>query len=166
MTMLLFETSPSEPGRKRSRKGQQPADSPPQHPAVAVTARQQEFGPAGFLGKCDGEYDCVDEACRFGAHDVVGGAPGRWRIQCAACGTIQAVGTVSEMEAVAAEQSRAKPATGGFVFNGGLFDGLTIDEASMSPRGMDYISWAAQEHPRQAVKNACETWLARSAGTR
>lgn len=166
MTRLLFETSQEEPEKKPRRGTQRPAQ-----PAQAASPSQPAGGPrlleaVGFLGKCDGEHECVDEACRFGAHDVVGGSPGRWRLQCAECGTIQTVTAVSEMEAVVTEQSRATPAAGGFVFNGGLFDGLTIDEASMSPRGMDYISWAAKEHPRQAVKNACEIWLARSPESR
>ena len=53
------------------------------------------------------------------------------------------------------------PAEGAdFLLRGGRFDGQTLGEVARSRRGQDYITWAAKEHPRPAVKKACETYLA------
>lgn len=165
MTGLLFDTSPEEPEKKKARK--QPAavvavaETEPERPP----AGSFDIGPVEYLGRCDDEYQCVDESCLCGAHDVVDGAPGRWRIQCFACGTIQTVPSVPcAVEAPA--ESPACGEQGSFVLRGGIFDGLSLGEAWLRPRGQDYVKWAAKEHPRPAVRDACEKWLADSCITR
>lgn len=166
MTGLLFETSPEEPEKKKTKR--------PQAESAAVVAEDRpaeasfDVGPIEYMGRCDDEYVCADESCGCGAHDVVDGAPGRWRIQCFACGTIQTVASVlCLVEKPATEVARSGASqSGDFVFKGGIFDGLSIQEAWARPRGPDYVTWASAEHPRPAVREACKKWLADSGATR
>ena len=37
--------------------------------------------------------------------------------------------------------------------------GKTIEEAAATPRGMDYIAWAANEHKRPTVRESCAKYL-------
>ena len=52
-----------------------------------------------------------------------------------------------------------KPREVGFVFRDGRFAGKTIEEAAADPRGKDYIAWAAAEHKRPMVREACQKFL-------
>ena len=107
------------------------------------------------LGRLDSGVQCGDTTCRAECHDITDEDRGYWRIECCFCGTGQWVPVV--------KGHLPPPAEGAdFVLRGGRFDGQTIGEVARSSRGMEYITWAAEEHPRQAVKKACRTWLAES----
>jgi len=149
---LLFDTSPQEPTKKRGRKaktesagGQSEAhDTPP----LALPA---EAHPP--LGRLDGTVACIDQNCRAECHDILDEDRGQWRLECCFCGTGQWVPVVPG--------HLAPPAEGAdFLLRGGRFDGQTLGVVSRSSRGMAYLTWAAKEHPRPAVKKACETYLA------
>jgi hypothetical protein len=146
---LLFDTSPDEPQRRRGRKAAPPvAEEPvPQKPLIYIG----EAVPA--LGRLDGAVACLDQNCLAECHDILDEDRGQWRLECCFCGTGQWVPVV--------KGHLPPPAEGAdFLLRGGRFDGQTIGEAARSSRGQDYIAWAAKEHPRPAVKKACETYLA------
>ena len=149
---LLFDTSPQEPERKKPKKRagepatvKEPAAAPMPLPLPAVAIPP--------LGRLDEGVACLDTSCQAECHDIVEEIKGQWRLECCFCGTGQWVPVIRGHLPPAAEG-------GDFVFRGGRFDGQTIAEASRSARGLDYIKWAAAEHPRPAVKKACETYLA------
>lgn len=149
---LLFDTSPQEPTKKRGRKAKTESagaqseahDTPP----LALPA---EANPP--LGRLDGTVACLDQNCRAECHDILDEDRGQWRLECCFCGTGQWVPVV--------KGHLAPPAEGAdFMLRGGRFDGQTLGVVSRSSRGMAYLTWAAKEHPRPAVKKACETYLA------
>ena len=148
---LLFNVSPEDaPDKKRSRGRRQ---IEPEIPVPALTIRaisvQAEAGV--ILGPCDGHYPCIDQACQAEAHDIVHEDRNSWYIQCCFCGTAQWVKAIA---------GHLKPKEQEFVFRDGRCSGLTLAEAWRQPRGRDYIEWAAAEHGRPAVKQACREWLA------
>ena len=150
---LLFDTSPEEPQKKKPRKrAVEPA--PPQAPAAYVPPA----GAVAPIGQLDSGTPCLDESCQAECHDIAEEIKGQWLLECCFCGTAQWIPAI--------RGHLAPPAEGAdFVFRGGRFDGQTISQTSRSARGLDYIKWAAAEHPRPAVKKACETWLASSLGS-
>lgn len=146
---LLFDTSPEEPQPKKSRK--RAAEPAPPAPAEAVaTLPAVAVQP---LGRLDEGVACLDQSCQAQCHDILDESGGQWRLECCFCGTGQWIPVI--------RGHLPEPAEGGdFVFRGGRFDGQTIAQSARTERGMDYIKWAAAEHPRPAVKKACETYLA------
>lgn len=152
---LLFDTSPQEPERKKAKK--RAAEPAPPAPGPAATSLPAAAVPP--LGRLDEGVACLDTSCQAECHDIVEEIKGQWRLECCFCGTGQWVPVI--------RGHLPPPAEGcDFVFRGGRFDGQTIAEASRSARGLDYIKWAAAEHPRPAVKKACETYLASVAASR
>lgn len=152
---LLFDTSPEEPQKRRTRKAAPPvAEEPaPQKPFIYIG----EAVPP--LGRLDDGVACIDQRCQAQCHDILDEDRGKWLLECCFCGTGQWVPVV--------KGHLPPPADGAdFVLRGGRFDGKTIGEAARSSRGMDYLTWAAKEHPRPAVKKACETYLASLCGNR
>ena len=149
---LLFDTSPDEPQKRKGRARK--AAPPDQEAAVAekplIYLDKVAHPP---LGRLDGTVACIDQNCRAECHDILDEVRGQWRLECCFCGTCQWVPVV--------EGHLAPPAEGAeFVLRGGRFDGQTLGVVSRSSRGMAYLTWAAKEHPRPAVKKACETYLA------
>lgn len=136
----LFDDEPRR--RRKAAPDPLPAAAPPTVASEVTT-----------LGRFDDRVACLDQTCQATTHDIVAEDRSRWRLECCLCGTGQWVPAVPGVLA---------PQSARFVFASGRFGGLSIDEAAMQPRGMDYITWAAQEHPRQAVRKACESWLAQS----
>jgi len=152
---LLFDTSPEEPERKKSRK----RAAEPAPPAPAPTAASLPAVAVPPLGRLDDGVACLDTSCQGQCHDIVEEIKGQWRLECCFCGTGQWVPVI--------RGRLPPPAEGGdFVFRGGRFDGQTIAQSARTERGVDYIKWAAAEHPRPAVKKACETYLASVAESR
>lgn len=96
--------------------------------------------------KLDGVHKCLDSRCQGDAHDVVYTGVKDWTIQCCFCGTGQRVPPVHGL---------LQADGAGFVFHDGRCAGLTIAEALRQPRGRDYVEWAAKEHKRPAVRDAC-----------
>jgi hypothetical protein len=148
---LLFDTSPQEPVNKKAGRKQRVKEAP-------ITAPGMPLPPASAaapapLGVLDDSVACVDSRCRAQCHDIIDEIRGQWFIECVFCGTGQWVPAV--------RGHLPEPVAGGdFVLRGGRFDGRTIAAAARDPRGMDYLRWAAKEHPRPAVQKACETYLA------
>ena len=146
---LLFDISPQEPRKRRARKGvPPPAEKPaPQKP---LTYLGESVPP---LGRLDEEVACLDQNCQAQCHDILDEDRGQWRLECCFCGTVQWSPVI--------KGHLPPPAEGAdFLLRGGRFDGQTLGDVARSSRGMDYITWASKEHPRPAVKKACETYLA------
>jgi hypothetical protein len=149
---LLFDTSADEPTRRkaRARKAARPETEtePPKNALLNIG----KSAPAP-LGVLDDSVACVDSRCQAQCHDIIDEVRGQWFLECVFCGTGQWVPAV--------RGHLPEPVAGGdFVLRGGRFDGRTIAAAARDPRGMDYLRWAAKEHPRPAVQKACETYLA------
>lgn len=146
---LLFDTSPEEPQKRRTRKAAPPvAETPaPQKPLIYLG----ESVPP--LGRLDDGVACLDQNCQAQCHDILDEDRGQWRLECCFCGTGQWIPVI--------KGHLPPPAEGAdFVLRGGRFDGQTLGEVARSSRGQEYVAWAAKEHPRPAVKKACETYLA------
>lgn len=103
-----------------------------------------------MIGTIDHTYRCADEKCGAECHDILDEEGFEWRIECCFCGAGQRVRAI---------RGHLKPKGDGFVFIDGRFEGKTVDEAAAEPRGLDYVKWAAEHHKRQAVRNACKTFL-------
>jgi hypothetical protein len=149
---LLFDVSPDEPTRKRARARK--AVPPP----VEISEPEKSLSFIGEsparailpIGTIDHTYDCADAACGTQCHDILHEEHGEWYLVCAFCGTGQWVKAI---------KGQLKPREQEFVLRDGRFAGLTLAEVEKRPRGMDYIQWAAQSHPRQAVKDQCKKHL-------
>lgn len=102
-----------------------------------------------ILGKIDGSHVCPDQQCQGEAHDIVDEDRGEWRIECAFCGTGQRVRAI---------KGHLK-ADDAFTFRDGRCAGLTVAQAWREPRGQEYVAWAAENHPREAVRLACKKHL-------
>ena len=144
----LFDISPDEPVKKKARA---------RVPVVSAQEKPQEFVPlvnTGYyeiLGQVRDLHECADTLCGSRQFDIIDDYRGEWRIECMICGTGQRVPAVPGV--------LREPEGEAFVFRDGIFEGLSIDEASRQENGMDYIEWAAASHKREAVKKACRTWL-------
>jgi len=150
---MLFDASPvDDPDSSTKKKGRKkPAQTavahtkpPPVDDALAAILNR----PAVILGRLDNHVAC--HRCLAACHDIVDDDGKEWLIECAFCGL---------KEWFPAIEGYLKPKETGFVFRDGRFAGRTIDEAAADPRGMDYIAWAAKEHKRQIVREACEKFL-------
>jgi hypothetical protein len=157
---LLFDVSPDEPTRRR---GSAKRSSAPQ----AVPEKEPEKAPIYIgelparailpIGMIDHTYDCADAACGTQCHDILHEDHGEWYLACAFCGTGQRVKAI---------KGHLKPREQEFVLRDGRFAGLTLAEVEKQPRGMDYLKWAAQSHPRSMVKEECKKHLDKTLGTR
>lgn len=149
MSSLLFDTSPEEPERKKTtrRKTEAPvverASEPYSPRLVSIKA----------LATVDEGYPCLDETCRAECHDVIDECDGQWYLECFVCGTRQ---WIPQLRNLAAEES---PEEERFVFSGGPFDGMEVDEVATMPRGIEYIEKCAETHKKAATKKACKSWL-------
>lgn len=144
---LLFDVAPEEPTRrKRNATRMQTA---PVEPVVTLIKREVSAAIRP-LGRLDHTHECVDDRCRGSAHDIIHEDRGEWMIQCCFCHTCQWVPVIA---------GHLTPRPEAFTFRDGRFAGLTIDEAVEQPHGREYVAWAAQEHKRDAVRKACQTWL-------
>lgn len=144
----LFDISEDEPVKKKAKR----------KTAVVVEAKKEpEFAPVivhgGYeiLGQVRDLHECADTRCSSRQFDIIDDYRGQWLIECMICGTGQRVPAVAGV--------LAEPVGSDFVFRDGIFEGLSIDEASKQTNGMDYIEWSAASHKRPAVKAACRTWL-------
>ena len=147
---LLFDTSPEEPQKRRARKAVPPKRAREPAPEKPLIYLGESVPP---LGRLDDVVACLDQNCQAQCHDILDEDRGQWRLECCFCGTGQWSPVI--------KGHLPPPAEGAdFVLRGGRFDGQTLGEVARSRRGQDYITWAAKEHPRPAVKKACETYLA------
>ena len=154
----LFDVSPYEPVRNRKQgKKSAHADSAPVQTQIEPTYKPFiEARAIKALGRLDQTHECADSMCRGSAHDIIHEDRGEWLIQCCFCNTAQWVPVIA---------GHLKPKEEEFIFRGGRFPGMSIDEVADLPGGRKYIENAAELHDRPAVRAACKTWLARFAPT-
>ena len=153
---LLFDKSPEEPTRlaKRPRPA---AVADAGATAVEVQAPrplpQRAILPIGTI---DHTYACPDERCQAECNDILHEDGRHWLIQCAFCGLARWVPVI---------KGHLKPREEGFVLRDGRFAGLTLPEVEQRPRGLDYLRWAAESHPRPMVREAAKKHLAAKQGS-
>ena len=156
MTSLLFDTSLPPEEQSPSKKKRARATAGPRHEVEELPKKPLIFRDIRPLGRIDHTYACADDACGAECHDILDDDRGQWLLECCFCGTKQ------EAKAVAGVIQEPAPDT--FRFRDGRYAGQTLDEAAATPRGADYLSWAAESHPRPAVREAVKTWLAKRSG--
>jgi hypothetical protein len=157
---LLFDVSPDEPTRKRGSAKKSNAQTPaPKQESEKTLSYIGQLPARAILpiGMIDHTYDCADAACGTQCHDIIHEDHGEWYLSCVFCGTGQWVKAI---------KGHLKPRDQEFVLRDGRFAGLTLDEVEKQPRGLDYLKWAAESHPRQMVKEACKKHLDRTVGAR
>ena len=156
---LLFNISPDEPQRKRARAQLAGAHKieteKPKKPPIYI--REKAVRAVQPLGRADDMFDCGDGACGARCHDILQEDGGQWYVECCFCGTAVWVDAV-------AGHLQPKPVE--FTFRDGRFEGLTLSEAEGQPHGLDYIRVCADKHKRQAVRDACRTYLDRAGTSR
>ena len=147
---LLFDTSPDEPVKKRGTK-RAPQDARDQQTAQEPQKTSYFTGkPRGTIGRIDGHYQCADDACGASALDIIDEHRGSWTLECCFCGTLTTEPAIL---------GHLTPRENEFVFHDGRFEGKTVSEAWESPRGRDYVEWAAKSHHRPSVRAACQKHL-------
>ena len=156
---LLFDVSPDEPTRKRSR-----AQKAAAHPIESEEPKKAPYylgqiAPRAILpiGMIDHTFDCADAACGTQCHDILHEEGGEWYLSCVFCHTGQWVKAI---------KGHLKARDQEFVLRNGRFAGLTLPEVEKQPRGLDYLRWAAESHPRPTVREACKKHLDASGTTR
>lgn len=157
---LLFDVSPDEPTRKRGSAKKSNAQLPEQKPEPEKTPSFVGELPTRAIlpiGTIDHTYDCADAACNTQCHDILHDEHGEWYLSCVFCGTGQWVKAI---------KGHLQPRDQEFVLRDGRFAGLTLAEVERQPRGLDYLKWAAESHPRPIVKEACKKHLDRTLGSR
>lgn len=156
MTTLLFDTSIPPEEQKPSKQKRARATAGPRQEAEVAPKMPFIFRDIRPLGRIDHTYACADDACGAECHDILDEDRGQWLLECCFCGTKQ--------EAKAMAGVIQEPEPDAFRFRDGRYAGQTLDEAAATPRGADYLSWAAESHPRPAVREAVKTWLAKRSG--
>ena len=156
MNSLLFDTSIPPEEQKPSKGARKRATAGPRQEAEVASKMPFIFRDIRPLGRIDHTYCCADAACAAECHDILEEDRFEWLLECCFCGTKQ---TAKAIAGVIQE-----PEPDAFRFRDGRCAGLTIDEAAATPRGADYLAWAAESHPRPAVREAVKTWLAKSSG--
>lgn len=149
---LLFDVSPDEPIRKRgsAKRAVAPAETTPNGPEKAPSIVGNPVARAFLpIGTIDDAYECAG-GCGAWSHDILHEDGREWYIACAICGTGQWV---------AAIPGHLKPKPIDFVMRDGRFAGLTFAEIGQQPRGLDYLKWAAAEHPRPSVREVAKKHL-------
>jgi hypothetical protein len=150
---LLFDVSPDEPTRKRPQRNRAGAPVETQTPEAEKAPYLLGQLPTRAIlpiGTIDHTYDCADAACGTQCHDILHEDRGEWYLVCAFCGTGQWVKAI---------KGHLQEREQGFVLRDGRFAGLTFAEVEKQPRGLDYLRWAAESHPRDAVKAAAKKHL-------
>ena len=148
---MLFDTSPEEPVKSKARARKKVvATEEAAQPAQNTPSFMVKRLPLARLGTIDGHYTCADSACGAAAMDIIDEHRGQWTLECVYCGT----GCVEPALA-----GHLKPREEAFVFRDGRFAGQTISAVLEHARGLDYVRWAAKDHPRQAVRDACRIHL-------
>jgi hypothetical protein len=160
----LFDVSPDEPTRNRRPK------KPKAEPAAVVAAASPSTATvvpaaAPALGRLDEGVECIDQNCQGTAHDIIeegqhdlsglGAMEPAWLVECCFCGCARWTRPI---------KGHLKPVEKAFLFRDGRFAGMTPAQAALQPRGLDYLRWAAQSHPRPTVREACGKHLDRMSG--
>lgn len=105
------------------------------------------------LGVADGLFACENGDCGCTAHDILDEYKGVWLVECFVCGIKVRMRAVKGVKLADKDDDV-------FVFRDGRFAGMTISEVSRgSEVGAEYVEWAAENHPRNFVRDACKKWL-------
>lgn len=147
----------AKPKKGRSKRATPPPqDDEPRGPIV-FTPPAVAIMP---MGRLDEGCECCDSSCRGTSHDIMhegrhdflglGFSEPAWLVECVLCGTGQWARVVPGL---------LQPREEEFVFRDGRFAGQTISEALRHPRGPEYMTWAAQSHPREAVRKAVKSHM-------
>lgn len=150
---LLFDISPqSDPQKKKAKRA---AETTQQEEAYVAPARPA-ITPK-IIGRVDDGVACLDQNCQAECHDITDEDRGWWRLECCFCGTGQWI-PAQRMT----EEPKEPASDGVFRFpEDTRYPGLTPAEAAAKcPRHREWFAYAAKGHPDEAVRNACETWLA------
>ena len=153
MSSLLFDTSIPPEDQKPSKRQRKAPAARADEVVAEFPKKPLLFREIRPIGRIDHTYCCADAACAAECHDILEEDRFQWLLECCFCGTKQ---TVKAIAGVVKE-----PQPDAFRFRDGRCAGMTIDEAAATPRGDDYLAWAAESHPRQAVREAVKTWLAK-----
>lgn len=157
---LLFDVSPDEPTRKRGshkKSNARPTAQEKEPEKTPIYIGELPARPILPIGMIDHTYDCADGRCGTQCHDILHEESGDWYLSCVFCGTGQWVKAI---------KGHLKPQDRTFVLRDGRFAGLTLPEVEKQPRGMDYLKWAAESHPRPTVREACKKHLDAAGTTR
>jgi hypothetical protein len=148
----LFEVAPDEGQRKRTSKRPAAAPAPvDEGDVVASKYAPPSPRPEAVIGTIDDDtYVCPHPRCGAGAQDILLESGKEWLIACAFCGSMQWVKAIA---------GHLEPKPEEFRFRDGRFAGMTPAEAAREPRGPDYLAWAAENHPRPAVRDAVKNHL-------
>lgn len=153
---MLFDTSPTEDqGKKKARKKPPQAAEPPPPVVVERSDALQAIlnRPAVIIARLDDHIVC--HRCQGSAHDIIEDYGREWQVECCFCGS---------REDVPAIAGYLKPKSD-FVFRDGRQAGKSIDEACATPQGREYVEWAAKEHKRPSVREACAKYLLTASAT-
>lgn len=151
----LFDITSDEPEKKRGARAKGRTPSEPDYVSQKTPFIYRKT--AEIIAQVDDHFTCADESCAAWSHDIVEEDGAEWAIECAICGTGQRVRAI---------KGHLKPKPQEFAFRDGRFEGQTISQAATHPRGMDYLRWAAEGHPRQTVRDEVKTWLGKNADGR
>jgi len=149
---MLFDIAPQDdPGSAPKAKGRKkrppaPPEPPPTQASCGLPAILSR--PPIILGRLDDIVEC--HRCGASCMDIVEEDGREWMIECCFCGLKQWHPSI---------QGHLKPKEKGFVFADGRFAGSTVEEAFATPRGREYVEWAAREHKRPSVRDACSKFL-------
>ena len=141
--------APEDARKGRRSKKTVRASLEAQKPAERILEAPRAIQPVEFLGRCDEGFVCGDATCRGTAGDIVGEDDGWWLVACCVCCTMIWLEAKRPLEGSERE----------FRFRGGQYDGQTLPEVAGSARGVRYLAWAAEKHPRQFVREAVKKWL-------
>lgn len=156
---FLFDASPEElPDTKKSkprRRAAKPDESQKiaaeDTGGVAIFAHQRRRNDT-IIGRSDGHYECADIKCGSSHFDILDEWRGEWFVECMICGTGQSVPAISGVIST-------PDAAGEFVFADGRYEGLSVSQVVLDENGPTYLSWAAANHKREAVRIACKKWI-------
>jgi hypothetical protein len=136
----------------------------PEEPAWEPAAARVDYSTPEPRIAAVGDVECADTSCGSLAHDILaermvdlegsGVRERAWLAECCLCGTSH------WMPARAIPKKQEVAGDKDFRFQSGLFCGLTIAEASVQTRGIDYLTWVAEHDRNDKVRHAVKTWLA------
>lgn len=107
-------------------------------PAVCPPPRIGDFD----LGITRGEFECF--RCCGNSFDIMQYDRGHIMIWCWLCG---------------ARQWEKAPARDEFVFDGGRYGGLRLDQVAAQEGGVEYIKFMAAKSKLKATREKCQQWL-------
>lgn len=165
MSDTLFDISPAEDQTKKKSKKRRPA-GPSAEPVKEFTiqVKQPAIQRPASLGVAD-DFECLDDSCRCGIHDITEASMGSWRLECWACGLGVWVEQLDDRFDQPAEKPAVVESPKDFVFDGGWAAGRTIQDVA-AECGVETIRLMAEDRRNPSWAEPLKKWLADSAATR